>query len=238
MPPFKFKQFDIYQDKAIFKVNQDGVLLAAWADIESKKLGLDIGTGTGVIALACCQRNEEIIMDAVEVDEETAAQAESNFQINKFSERLKIHCGTVQKFALSTEKKYDFIISNPPYFQVGKNHPPKSRVKTAKHTDLLSFADLLDVVNNLMTADGDFHLILPYQEAQEFIDFTKGKNLFLSKQTFVKGRSKKPIERVLMSFSRNEDEVIETNLVVQKSGVRHDYTEEYIELVKGFYTIL
>lgn len=238
MQPFKFKQFDVYQDKAIFMVNQDGVLLAAWADVENKKAGLDIGTGTGVIALACCQRNKQITIDAVEVDEETAAQAKNNFQISKFSERLRAHCSTVQAFALSTEKKYDLIISNPPYFQVGKNQPTKTRLQTAKHTDLLSFEDLVDTSVNLMKVEGIFHLILPFQEAKEFIEIAKKKNLFLSKRTFVKGRAEKPIERVLMSFSRTEEEILETNLVVQKSGVRHDYTKEYVDLVKEFYTIL
>ena len=89
-----------------------------------------------------------------------------------------------------------------------------------------------------MTDDGVFHLILPFQEAKEFTKIAKKKNIFLSKNTFVKGRVEKPIERVLMSFSRSKEEIIETNLVVQKSGVRHDYTDEYVELVKEFYTIL
>ncbi len=238
MPPFKFKQFDVHQDKVIFKVNQDGVLLGAWADVKNKLDGLDIGTGSGVIALMSCQRNADIKMDAVEVDQETASQAQQNFTKSKFRKRLQVHCNSIQSFALSSNKKYDFIISNPPYFQVGQNSPTNSRIKIAKHTDLLPFEDLVDSSSKLLSESGEFHLILPYQEAQVFIELARKVKLHLRKATYVKGRISKPIERVLMTFSKVEKELFETHLVVQKSGQRHDYTDEYIELVNGFYTIL
>lgn len=238
MPPFQFKQFSIHHDQSVFKVNFDGVLLAAWADVGNKKRGLDIGAGTGVIALACCQRNEQLFMDAIELDLASANEAKGNFERSKFSERAQVIHGDIQSFALSAKMKYDFIISNPPYFQADKNTPSEKKSQTAKHTDLLSFEDLILAVTRLLDADGHFNLILPYQEALTFIELAKKSQLYLAKRTEVKSRREKPVERMLLCFSLQQDQLEEAELIIQNSGERHDYTEAYIRLVQDFYTIL
>lgn len=238
MPPFQFKQFSVSHDKSLFKVNFDAVLLAAWADVHDRKYGLDIGAGSGVIALACCQRNLDLQMDAIEIDSASANEAEENFESSPFAERLKMIHTDLQSFALREVPKYDFIISNPPYFQHTNSTPTNSKVQTAKHTNNLSFEDLIIGVKRLMDKEGTFHLILPVAEGEVFIRLAKSKGLHLNKRTKVHGRVGKPIERFLMTFSLQTTDVNESELIVQKTGVRHDYTEEYIELVKDFYTIL
>lgn len=238
MPPFHFKQFIIHQDQSLFKVNNDAVLLGAWADVDKRKIGLDIGTGTGVIALACCQRNPSMNFDAVELDELTAQEAKENFQRSKFTDRVEAHHVDIQSFALSTNKKYDFIISNPPYFQHEKSTPSQSKTQFAKHTNKLTFSDLLKASSGLMAPNATLNLILPYQEGTEFIGLAKSYDLHLNKKTEVKGRAEKPIERLLLTFSSTQQEIELSKLTIQKSGVRHDYTDEYVELVREFYTIL
>lgn len=235
---FRFKQFNIQQDQSLFKINLDGVLLAAWADLNGKSHGLDIGTGTGVIALACCQRNEGIQFDAIEIDQASAKEATKNFKTSIFSDRIKSHHGDVQTFAESVKTKYDFIISNPPYFQAHKGTAAQSKLQLAKHTNLLSFEDLLDSCLNCMTANAELNFILPAQETEEFIKFANIRDLHLKRKTLVRGRATKPIERLLLCFAKGIQKTKVDNLIIQKSGVRHDYTDEYIGLVKDFYTIL
>ncbi len=238
MSTFQFKQFEIQQDKVLFKVNVDAVLLAAWANVQDKTHGLDIGTGTGVIALACCQRNDQLEMDAIEIDDASANQALQNFKASKFHSQLKLIHKDLQSFALSSKTKYDFIISNPPYFQYQNSTPAKSNLQFAKHTNKLSFEDLLKGAIELMTSIATFNLILPDAEGKLFIDMASKSGLHLNRITKVSGRIGKPTERLLMCFSFQKSNLSESELTIQKTGVRHDYTDEYVKLVKDFYTIL
>ncbi len=237
--PFNFKKFAIHQDRCAMKVGTDGVLLGAWADVDDVDLILDIGTGTGVIALMAAQRNVEAKVDAVEIDEASAIQAQENFQASKFKNRLQAYPISIQSYAEMTEKEYDIIISNPPFFQVGNTKEASDeRRQIGRQTAYLAFEDLLRAVDSLLSFHGSFQLILPATEGMKFVKLAMGIPLHVRRMTAVKSIADKPVERLLLEFSRIPGDPEMDELVIQKSGTRHDYTDEYVKLVKDFYTIL
>ncbi|MFK7948230.1 MAG: tRNA1(Val) (adenine(37)-N6)-methyltransferase [Saprospiraceae bacterium] len=242
--PFRFKQFEIHQQQSAMKVGTDGVLLGAWADVNDAKRILDIGTGTGLIALMMAQRNAEALIDAVEIDNNAYEEAKHNFEISKWSNRLNIFHNSIQDFSKNTANKYDFIISNPPYF-INSTKSDKAQKNQVRHTDSLSFNELLNAVKQLLTNDGKFCLVLPYTEGEQFYHLVtevsgqaKAKQLYCTKKVMVKGRDFKPVERLLMEFSRKKKLYEENNLLIQNSPKRHDYTEDYINLTKRFYLFM
>ncbi len=235
--PFKFKQFDIYQDKTTMKVGTDGVLLGAWVNVDNSKRILDIGTGTGLIALMAAQRNETAAITGIEIDEAAYLQATENVAISPWKNRLTIKHTSIQDFSNNNETQFDLIVSNPPFF-INSTKSNNQLKNQARHTDTLSFEDLVKVVNKLLLPEGKFSVILPYEEGKIFINLAKEKGLFCTKKINVKGRDFKPVERLLLQFEKIEKALVEYNFVIQKSAKRHDYTDDYIALTKNFYTIM
>ncbi len=249
--PFQFKQFEIHQQQSAMKVGTDGVLLGAWAAVEGAKRILDIGTGTGLIALMMAQRNEKALIDAVEIDKKAYEEAKYNFEISKWSNRLSIFHDSIQDFAKNTAEKYDFIISNPPYF-INSTKSDKAAKNQVRHTDSLSFDELLNAVNQLLTKDGKFCVVLPFYEGEQFYNLAtepslsnrdtsgqaKANKLYCIKKVIVRGREFKPVERLLIEFSKEKKTYEENNLIIQNSPKRHDYTEDYINLTKDFYLFM
>lgn len=237
--PFQFKKFTVHQDQCAMKVGTDGVLLGAWADVDDVDDILDIGTGTGVIAMMMAQRNKEAKIDAVEIDEASAIQAQQNFQSSPFKNRLQAYPHSIQSFAEICEKKYDIIISNPPFFQVDNSKEASdARRQMGRQTSYLSFEDLIRVVDSLLSYHGSFQLILPASEGKKFVSLATSVPLYIRRMTMVKSIAHKPVERLLLEFSRIPIDPTMDELLIQNSGTRHDYTEAYVELVKDFYTIL
>lgn len=235
--PFRFKQFEIHQNKTAMKVGTDGVLLGAWTNVAAAKRVLDIGTGTGLIALMTAQRNVTAIIDAVEIDKNSYEEAKHNFEISTWSNRLQIYHQTIQDFSKNTTEQYDLIISNPPYFinSTKSSNPSKNQVR---HTDSLSFADLLEAVDKLLNDNGRFCVVLPYVEGEQFYHLAKAKKIHCIKKTMVRGREIKPTERLLMEFSKQKKSYEENKLIIQNSPKRHDYTEKYVDLTKNFYLFM
>lgn len=235
--PFRFKQFEIHQNKTAMKVGTDGVLLGAWASVLDAKRVLDIGTGTGLIALMTAQRNSNAIIDAVEIDKNSYEEAKHNFEISQWSNRLNIVHQTIQDYAKNTTQQYDLIISNPPYFinSTKSKHQSKNQVR---HTDSLSFADLLDSVKRLLSEDGRFCIVLPYAEGERFYHLAKANKIHCTKKVSVRGRNFKPVERLLLEFRREKNITEENELTIQNSPKRHDYTNEYVNLTKDFYLFM
>lgn len=237
--PFHFKKFVIHQDQCAMKVGTDGVLLGAWADIESAKNILDIGTGTGVIALMAAQRNENAHIDAVEIDKASAKQAGENFAYSTFNERLNSHFSSVQAYVSQCTKKYDAIISNPPYFEIGNTiDVSDKRRQRGRQTTSLTFEELIESVILLLDNGGSFHVVFPVIEGKQFIKLALKKQFYCVRLTEVKSVAYKPIERLLLEFSKVNTGLIKSSLTIQKSNIRHDYTTSYIQLAKSFYTIL
>ena len=212
------------------KVGTDGVLLGAWSTIQEDFI-LDIGTGTGLIALMLAQRNSVSLIEAVEAEEEAAKEAIVNIKQSNWAERIAIHNCSIQHF--NSDKKYNTIISNPPFF-IKSTKALNSERNNARHTDSLSFLDLINAVVRLLNSDGIFSLILPTTEAEQFITLAFEERLYLNKKCVVKPNPSKPAKRILMEFSFSENEVINEELIIETEK-RHQYTKEYISLTKDYY---
>ncbi len=229
---FVFKQFTILQDKCAMKVGTDAVLLGSWVTTSSAKTILDIGTGTGIIALMLAQKSNAVV-DAIDIDNNAYLQAIQNISNCKWKNRINVHHTSIQQFSTSCDHKYDLIVSNPPYFVDSSKAIEESRTN-ARHTDQLPFDDLLNGVLNLLDTDGKFYVILPTKESQGFREMAEKQNLFLTKLTRVITRTDKPEKRLLMKFEFIKKEVEEDSIVIENEG-RHCYTDEYIELTKDYY---
>lgn len=230
---FKFKKFNIQQDQCTMKVGTDGVLLGAWANVENAKSVLDIGTGTGVIAIMLAQRTEEAKVVGVEIDMVACKQAQQNMDASPYANRVRAELSPIQDFAKLSREDFDLIVSNPPFFSGGTFSQNQDR-NSVRHTVKLSHGDLLMAVQKLLSKNGKFCLILPYLEGLRLEEMAKSYNLFCTKMTEVKSKKEKSVERLLLQFERTEKPVEIDQIVIQKEK-RNDWTEEYIALTGDFY---
>lgn len=228
---FEFKQFTIYQDGSAMKVGTDGVLLGAWANTDGKKNILDIGTGTGLIAIMAAQRNSEAMIDAIEIDPESGKQAEENVERTEWSNRINIIVSSLQDFV--PEKKYDLIVSNPPFFNNSTKAAGKQRTD-ARHTYSLPHTDLIIFAKEYLSEEGILSVVLPVIEGEVLIDFAIKNGIFCSRKTFVVPKPGSQPKRLLIEFSRQKCETKE-EYFTSETETRHVYTEEYKELTKEFY---
>lgn len=232
--PFQFKKFSIHQERCTMKVGTDGVLLGAWAEVGEATRILDIGAGTGVIAIMAAQRAPGALVDAVEIDEAAFLQSTENMTRCPWSDRLRVFHLPVNDFALSSNTRYDLILSNPPFFTGGTFSPEDGR-NDVRHTIKLSHGDLLGSVRRLIAPQGRFALILPYIEGLRFRELAETYHFYCTRITEVRSKAGKPIERLLMEYSPNVPEQIEqTDLIIQHEGI-NDWTEDYKKLTGDFY---
>ncbi|MDP5107237.1 MAG: methyltransferase [Polaribacter sp.] len=233
---FKFKDFSVQQDKTAMKIGTDGVLLGAWSSVdEYPDTILDVGTGTGVIALMLAQRSEAMTVDAVEVDENAYEQSVENFEQSDWGDRLYCYNANFQEFAdeiADEEETYDLIVSNPPFYSDDYETEDVARNK-ARFTSSLSFEELVTGVVKILSSDGKFATIIPFKEEENFVNLAKSKDLFLNKVCHVQGKPTSEIKRSLMEFSFHPSEIKKEHLVIEIE--RHQYTEAYINLTKDFY---
>ena len=231
---FQFKQFSVEQARCAMKIGTDGVLLGAWTPIPDKIFSvLDVGAGTGIIALMLAQRSTAEQIDALEIDEEAYEQAVENFENSPWSDRLFCFHAGLDEFVEEPEDEYDLIISNPPFYTEDYKTENEQR-DLARFADAMPFEDLVEAADLLLSENGIFSAIIPYKEEEKFIALTKDFDLFPIKITRVKGTPTSEIKRSLLAFSRNISENFPVDeLVIETS--RHIYTEEYIALTKDFY---
>ncbi len=217
------------------KVGTDAVLLGAWAKTYGVRRALDIGTGTGIIALMLAQKCGCTI-DAIDIDEVAASEAKANAGNSPWKDRVHIHHISLQDFAKMQDEKYELIVSNPPYFTDSHPATQESRTK-ARHTVLLPFPDLIDAASKLLSKDGKFYVILPTKEGELFRELAEAKGLYLRRLTRVKTTPEKPEKRSLMQFGfTSKPQVSESTLVVEKDNLNaQHYTDEYKELTKEYY---
>ncbi len=228
---FSFKQFTIYQDKCSFKVGTDGVLLGASADVSDAQRILDIGTGTGLIALMLAQRsNVEIV--AIEPDINSFEHACRNVEESKWKSRIKVENTALQNYNPGIVK-FDLIVSNPPFFSDSLKNPDHGKA-AARHNDSLKNSELLQGVKRLMAENGRFHVIMPYVEGNIFIAEAQEYGLFCNNILKIKPLPTSEIRRLILTFSRERHKVKERFLTIEH-GKRHEFTEEYINLTKDFY---
>jgi tRNA1Val (adenine37-N6)-methyltransferase len=228
---FSLKQFTIYQDKCAFKVGTDGVLLGAYADVSKAARILDIGTGTGLIALMLAQRcNADI--SAIEPDQESFSQACANFEGSNWKDRIKAENISLQDF-FPGDDKFDLIITNPPYFTDSLKNPDPGKA-AARHNFLLGNDDLLTGVRRLLSNEGKFQIILPYSEGNVFIATARGHGFYCSDILKIKPLPTSEIRRMILTFSTNRQKTTEKFLTIEH-GKHHEFTEEYITLTREFY---
>lgn len=227
---FQFKQFTVHQDRAAMKVGTDGVLLGAWAEPDKARFVLDIGTGTGLLALMSAQRNPEASIDAIEIEPEAAVQAQENVNNSPWADRIRIH--PISLFDFFPPQTYDCILCNPPFFNNSTKNPDASRT-LARHSDSLPHGALLGAVVRLLQENGFFYIILPTEEATAFIRLAGEHGLHLSRLTRVLPNPGKAPKRYLMKFGFANIPAQTDELVIEIS--RHEYTPEYIQLTRDFY---
>lgn len=227
---FRFKQFTINQGRCAFKVGTDGVLLGAVADVTGVKSILDIGTGSGLIALMLAQRSEADLC-AIEPDHDSFLQATENVRSSKWSERVEVIETDLQSY--SPEKKFDLIVTNPPYFRDSIRNPDV-RKSSARHNDALPSSELLDGISRLLDDSGTFQLIMPYAEGNVFIAEAADYGFYCNSILKIRPLPSSEIRRLILNFSRNKQKLAEKFLTIGY-GKRHDYTDEYKELTKEFY---
>ncbi|MBR2369008.1 MAG: methyltransferase [Paludibacteraceae bacterium] len=232
---FSFKRFTIHQDRCAMKVGTDGVLLGVLAPtIDSGRI-LDIGTGTGLVGIMLSQRCPQAMVTGVELDANAAKQAEENATSTGW--KIKIINKSIQDFSSQCEEKFDLIVSNPPYFINSLKAPEKNR-NTARHTDELSFEELIESAEKLLSEEGKFSVIIPYSEEENFIGIANKRNLIAESSVRIIPKVGKDPKRSVITFCRCKNKINcninVTELVIEKEE-RHCYSDEFKKLTADFY---
>ena len=230
---FQFKQFSVKQAQSAMKIGTDSVLLGAWTPIEQPESILDIGAGTGLLALMLAQRSEAMTIDAVEIDESAYIECTENFEASPWGDRLFCYHASFEEFFTEMDETYDLIISNPPFYPTDYKTAEKAR-NTARFSDALPPEQLLEGVNRLLAVEGKFSVILPYTESERFITLAATFGLFPQQITHTRGNAQSELKRSMMLFARTPQPSYPTHiLTIEKE--RGVYTEEYKALTKEFY---
>jgi len=230
---FKFKQFTVHQEYSAFRITTDSVMLGAWAAVEGARSILDIGTGTGILALMAAQRSDARIV-AIEPDRNSFMQAGLNITASQWHGRITLLNTSIQEYRPSGNLLFDAIITNPPYFVDSLLNPSESKAR-ARHTVSMSYTDLLEAVARLLAPAGTLHLVLPVTGASVFVALAREYNLHCQRRMFIRPTPVKPPVRVLVSMQRGSPQCRdEPEMVIEKGG-RHLYSDEYVSLTKDFY---
>jgi tRNA1Val (adenine37-N6)-methyltransferase len=214
------------------KVGTDGVLLGAWTNIHEAQTILDIGTGSGVIALMLAQRTASTLalIDAVELEATDAAQAHDNAAQSPWAQRLHVHQTSIQQF--HPDKVYDLIVSNPPFFS-NSQMPPVERRGQTRHTTMLDHKTLIQEVCRLLAPNGTFNVVLPFTEGTHFITLANDAGLSTTRQHAFRTRQEKPVERWLLEFSRGPLSTEEGEILLYDWG--EEWSVAYRKLTADFY---
>lgn len=235
---FQFKQFTVQQEKAALKVSTDSCLFGAWIadEVESERLkaksALDIGAGTGLLLLMLAQKSYAVI-DGIEIDEPSFHQAHQNIETSPWKNRLQLFHADVKQFGFS--KKYDLIISNPPFYE-GELKSGAANRNVAMHDEGLKLDELVQVVDLNLTEDGSFAVLLPYVRSERMIELANDTNLHLQKHVQVKQSVKHRYFRSLLLFNRMKTEPVVESMAIKDEN--NQYTNEFVSLLKDYYLYL
>ena len=230
---FKFKKFSVEQNLCAMKIGTDGVLLGAWTSLKNNPISiLDIGAGTGVLSLMLAQRSHAELIDAIEIDDNAYEQCVNNFEESPWGDRLFCYHASLDAFVDEIEDKYDLIICNPPFYS--EDYKTKNDQRDlARFQDAMPFEHLLKSVSLLLSENGSFSVVIPFNEEINFIQIASKYKLYPNRILQVKGNPSSEIKRSLIEFSFRESETIIESLIIETE--RHQYTEDYIKLTKDFY---
>jgi len=227
---FRFKQFEVDQSGCAMRINTDGVLLGAMAKHPNPQLVLDIGTGTGVIALMLAQRFPEAKIHAVEIDEQASMTAGRNFENSVFGKRLSVHHTAIEQYNHS--EQFDLIVSNPPFFVNDLKNAEKKK-EMARHASDTFFDDLVHKIATLLNPDGCFWAVVPVKQAQGLVEKSKRHGLFPSHLVKLHSDVTKPEFRRIVCLQKVEQLVTEEDFVIYESEKK--YTKAYELLLKDFF---
>ncbi len=229
---FQFQRFTVYHDRCAMKVGTDGVLLGTWADVAPARRVLDVGTGTGLIALILAQRGQALI-DAIDIDADACSQAAENVRRSPFADRVRVWHQPLERYSPPEPIGYDLIVSNPPYFDETLKSPDRKR-NLARHADTLPLEDLLLHAKRLLAPEGRLALILPFDQLNRFMAKSQEADLFLRRLTRVipieGGRPKRLLAELTLvpTPPPAHDE-----LVIENAD--HHYTEAFVAMIRDFY---
>lgn len=230
---FKFKQFEVNQSRCAMKIGTDSVLLGSWiASSPQTNSILDIGAGTGVLSLMMAQKTAAEIIDGIEVDNDAYEQCVENFENSEWGDRLFCYHASFNEFVEEIDELYDLIITNPPFFDTHFKSGDLQR-DTARFNDALPYQELIYGVSKLLSNEGKFNIIIPYNQKELIIGLCKEFDLNPSRILNVKGNPSSPFKRCLIELCRKEVFVKEESLTIETS--RHVYTNDYKSLTKDFY---
>ena len=230
---FRFKQFQIDHSKSAMKIGTDGVLLGAWTSVNCKpKTILDIGSGTGLIALMLAQRTASSIIKAIEIEQDAAAEAAANFKDSPWSDRLKLIHVDILNYTQKSIETFDLIVSNPPFFTAPFKVSEDSR-STARDNNHIPYEDLFSCVDQLLNATGSFSMVCPFEYQNKLVALGLEHHLHLAQELHVRGTLTSPFKRILMRFEKTKSSLLTAELILEES--RHQRTSEHQQLVKDFY---
>ncbi len=229
-PTFRFRQFTVRNRDSALKVGTDAVLLgAAMTLLPTDRLALDIGTGTGVIALMAAQRTERCSIIGIDIDPPSAAEAEENFSSSPWADRLSCVCTPLSGYR--PEEKFDLIFSNPPYYDSSLRNPDE-REAAARHSDSLSFRDIFAFASSSLKSGGRLSMILPSEQIPSVRRCAASYGLRPFRLLNVRTAENKPARRTIVEFSSNADTPEEEEITLMRDGLR---SEEYRRLTADFY---
>lgn len=230
---FRFKKFDIIHENSAMKVGTDGVLLGAWADYPNPKTILDIGTGTGLIALMLAQRFNKAVITALEIDRDSAQEAKQNFVNSKWNDRIQIN--ETDFFKYDESNKFDLLVCNPPFFRFDLRSPDKKRAMARNGSK--SGKSFLEKASFLMHENSQVSFIIPNNLLEDYLRVAKLCGMHKLRTLFIKPTELKPPNRVLVTFGfrkENDCDLADNYLIIEVGG-RHKYSNEYKNLTKDFY---
>ena len=230
---FKFRQFIIKQDLCAMKVGTDGVILGAWTNVTDSKRALDIGTGTGLLALMLAQRSDFLTIDAIELDPGAARQAEENVAGSGFNERITVRHADFRTFNPGHGISYDLVICNPPYFS-GSKLPGSRERGMARHSDTLTTEDIFTGSSRLLDKKCRLSIIVPAENAGIIIKEAQKAGLYPIRQLLIHPFPGVYPKRICIEFSREVQEPVTETITIEQ-GPRHAWTDEYRKLTCDFY---
>jgi len=227
MKPFRFQQFEVQQSSEVFRVGTDAVLLGILSSVHQAREILEVGTGTGIVALMLAQRNPEANILGIDINSEAVQISQNNFYNSPFSDKIKSQLQDFKNF--ETDEKFDLIVSNPPYFETNSSE----KDILARQRLELDFSDLIQNASQLLSDEGLFSVIIPIDSEKQFTKICSDNLLCLQRKVIIKGINTSKPKRVVLEYSFQKSEVTEEYFVIEKSP--RVYSDEYLELTKDFH---
>ncbi len=230
--PFYFQQFSLHHHRSTMKVGTDAVLLALSPNLDGVEDVLDIGTGCGIIPLLLAARSTSVKIDAVELDADSFEEASANFLRSPFAGRLHAIHADINQMAPDFEKKYDLVISNPPFF-INDHRPERAGRKLARHSDSLRYDQLVKAALRFVKTEGRFSVVLPYRESKVFLKLAGQSGLYLQHEMLIFPKACKEPNRVNLLLALSETVLKTTKFIIRNE--EGTFTRQYLDMVKNYY---